>query len=287
MRYRFIEVEKAHYPVTSLCHILYVSRSGYYDWQSRPESKRSRENRRLAVNIRAIHRESRHTYGSPRIHDVLREAGELCGKHRVTKIMREQGIRAKSVRTFKTTTNSKHNHPVSENLLKQKFSAKGPNQRWVSDITYVRTHEGWLYLAVILDLYSRAVVGWSMNKRMTTDLVQEALMMALWRRGAVKGLLLHSDRGSQYASVDYQRLLKKNSIVCSMSRKGNCYDNAAMESFFGTLKQELIHHAHYRTREEAKTSIFEYIEVFYNHQRKHSAIHYKAPMAFEKQSALA
>ena len=287
MRYRFIEAEKANFPVRWLCWVLQASRSGFYGWRTRPLSARAREVLRLQVKIRVIHRASRRTYGSPRIVNALRDAGEPCGKHRVARIMRQAGIRAKTVRKFKATTNSKHNHPVAMNLLAQDFTAIQVNQQWVSDITYIPTQEGWLYLAVVLDLYSRAIVGWAMNQRMTAQLVRDALIMALWRRGTVKGLLLHSDRGCQYAAGDYQRLLRDHGIVCSMSRQANCYDNAAMESFFGTLKQELIHHERYPTRAAAKASIFEYIEVFYNRQRQHSAINYQAPMVFEKHSACA
>jgi putative transposase len=208
-------------------------------------------------------------------------------KHRVARIMRSAGIRAKTVRKFKATTHSRHHHPVAANVLAQNFTATRINQRWVSDITYIPTAQGWLYLAVVLDLYSRVIVGWAMDQRMTAHLVQRALTMALWRRGAVRGLLLHSDRGCQYACGDYQRLLRDQGITCSMSRTGNCYDNAAMESFFGTLKQELVHHERYITREQARASIFEYIEVFYNHQRKHSAINYQTPMTFEQHRACA
>ncbi len=287
MRYRFVEAEKARFPVSGLCRVLRVSRSGYYSWRKRPQSVRYRANRRLQVKIRALHRASRHNYGSPRIHDALRAGGEPCSKHRIARLMRQAGIRAKTVRKFKATTNSKHNHPVAENLLAQDFTATRPNQRWVSDITYIRTEEGWLYLAVVLDLYSRAIIGWAMDARMTAQLVRDALTMALWRRGTVNGVLLHSDRGCQYACGDYQQALQDHGIVCSMSRKGNCYDNAAMESFFGTLKQELVHHERYATRKAAKASIFEYIEVFYNQQRKHSAINYQPPMVFEKHRASA
>lgn len=287
MRYQFIQAEKAHYPVNLMCQVLQVSRSGFYDWRGRPPSQRAKEDQRLLVKIRAIHKASRETYGSPRIHDDLRDDGETCGKHRIARIMQENSIRAKTRKKFKATTNAEHHYPVASNLLNQEFNATAPNQRWTSDITYIETAEGWLYLAVVLDLYSRAIVGWAMDHRMTRQLVKDALIMALWKRGKVKGLLLHSDRGTQYASDDYQRLLKSNDITCSMSRKGNCYDNAAMESFFGTLKQELVHHECYTSREQAKASIFEYIEIFYNQQRKHSAINYLAPMVFEQQMDVA
>ena len=201
--------------------------------------------------------------------------------------MRQAGMRAKTVRKFKVTTHSKHPHPVAANLLAQDFTASQSNQRWVSDITYIPIRKGWLYLAVVLDLCSRAIVGWAMHRRMTTQRVADALTMALWQQRIVKGLLLHSDQGCQYACSDYQRLLQDHGIVCSMSRAGNCYDNAVMESFFGTLKQELVHHETVATRAAAKASIFETIEVFYNCQRKHSAINYQAPMLFEQVSACA
>ena len=287
MRYQFIQREKAYYPVSVLCRVVHVSRSGYYEWRSRPLSRRTLDNQRLLVKIHSLHKGSRETYGSPRIHIALQADGESCGIHWVARLMQANAIQAKTVKKFKATTNSAHHYPVAQNLLKQQFTADTPNQRWVSDITYVSTAEGWLYLAVVLDLYSRAIIGWAMDKRMTRQLVMDALLMALWRRGQVRGLLLHSDRGSQYASDDYQKALKSNGIICSMSGKGNCYDNATMESFFGTLKQELVHHEYYATREQAKASIFEYIEVFYNQQRRHSAIQYQAPLVFEQQKKLA
>ena len=212
MRYQFIETEKAQYPVTLLCQVLQVSRSGYYDWQGRPPSQHTLEDQRLLVKIRAIHKASRETYGSPRVHTDLQADGETCGKHRTARIMRDNNIQANVQRKFKATTNSRHNYPVAANILDRQFTASTPNQRWVSDITYIDTAEGWLYLAVVLDLYSRAIVGWAMDRRMTRQLVADALMMALWRRGKVNGLLLHSDRGSQYASDDYQRLIKSNDI---------------------------------------------------------------------------
>lgn len=223
MRYRFIAAEKACFPVRLLCRILQVSRSGYYGWRDRPTNARDQENRHLEVKIRSLHRASRRIYGSPRIFNALRDSGETCGRHRVARIMRQAGIRAKTVRKFKATTHSKHRHPVAANLLAQDFTASQSNQRWVSDITYIPTEQGWLYLAVVLDLCSRAIVGWAMHQRMTTQLVRDALTMALWRRSIVKGLLLHSDRGCQYAAGDYQQLLRDHGIVCSMSRQGNCF----------------------------------------------------------------
>ncbi len=285
MRYRFIEAEKAQFPIRVLCQVLHVARSGWYRWRQQPMSRRGEENRRLCQQIYDIHQASRRTYGSPRIHRTLQDVGERCGRHRVARLMRHAGIRAKTVRRFKRTTNSQHPYPLAANLLAQNFTAPVRNQRWVSDITYIPTAEGWLYLAVVLDLFSRAVVGWALAERMTGAIVCQALTMALGRRGKVPGLLLHSDRGSQYAATDYQRLLHAHGIICSMSRKGNCYDNAPMESFFGTLKRELVHHETYATRAEAKVSLFEYIEVFYNHQRKHSTSNYQAPFVFEERQA--
>jgi transposase InsO family protein len=212
----------------------------------------------------------------------LREMGFPCGHNRVARIMRENRIVSKTKRQFKATTNSKHNLPVAPNLLKGGVSVTGPNQVWVSDITFIPTGEGWLYLATVMDYFSRHVVGWSMKGRMTRDLVIEAFQQAIWRRQPGPGLVHHSDRGSQYASGDYQTLLKKHDFLCSMSGKGNCYDNALMESFYGTLKTELVHHENYRTREEARRSIFEYIEVFYNRIRRHSSLGYRSPATFEQ-----
>ena len=285
MRYQFIEVEKAQFPMRVLCQVLQVAHSGWYRWRQQPLSPRCAENQRLCQQIQDIHQASRRTYGSPRIHQTLRDDGERCGRHRVARLMRQAGIRAKIVRRFKRTTNAKHLYPLAPNRLAQQLTAPARNQRWVSDITYIPTAEGWLYLAVVLDLFSHAVVGWALADRMTGVLVRQALTMALGRRGKVPGLLLPSERASQYAAADYQRLLRAPGIICSMSRKGNCYDNAPMVSFLGTLKRELVHHENYATRAEVKVSIFEYIEVFYNHQRKHSASNNQAPFAFEEQQA--
>jgi transposase InsO family protein len=222
------------------------------------------------------------SYGSPRIHRKLDKQGVHCGKKRVERLMREAGIQAIQKRKFKATTNSKHNLPVAENILNRNFTASSPNMSWTTDITYINTDEDWLYLAAVMDLCSKRIVGYSMQKYLTRELVIEAMNMAIANRRPGRGLLAHSDRGSQYASSDYQRLLWQHGFICSMSRKGNCWDNSPMESFFKTLKTELVYHRHYKSRSEAKLEIFEYIEVFYNRFRLHSAIGYESPEEYEK-----
>jgi len=281
MRYQFVRDHSGRYPVRRMCRVLEVTPSAYYAWRGRPESRRVREDRRLLVEIKAIHQAKRETYGSPRIQAELKAQGQRHGQKRVARLMRDNDIRAKQKRKFKATTDSKHSHPVAPNLLARDFEATAPNQKWVADITYIPTREGWLYLAAILDLYSRIVVGWSMAGRMTRKLVLDALEMAMGRRRPGPGLIHHSDRGSQYACGDYQKALGIHGMICSMSRKGDCWDNAAMESFFHTLKTELVHHRDYQTRWEAKADIFEYIEVFYNRSRRHSALGYLTPAEFE------
>jgi transposase InsO family protein len=260
---------------------LEVSRTGFYAWLGRAESRHTLEDRRLTVLIREEHEKSRGTYGAPRIHAALKKRDEVCGLHRVERLMREAGIRSKMRPKYKKTTDSKHAHPVAPNILDQDFTASAPNRVWVSDITYIWTDEGWLFLASTLDLYSRKVVGWSMSASMLTSLVEGALQMAIDRRSPLAGLLHHSDRGVQYAAHAFQGLLEQHGIVCSMSRKGNCYDNAVKESFFHTLKTELCDHEHYRTRAQARASVFEFIEVFYNRQRLHSTLGYRSPTEFE------
>lgn len=260
-----------------MCRVLQVSASGYYAWRNRSDSRRVCENRRLLAEIRAIHTKSIGTYGSLRVRAELRDRGHSCGRHRIARLMRTAGLQGIPKRSFRRTTTSGHKLPVAPNRLQQDFTATAPNQRWVADITYLRTDEGWLYLAVILDLYSRKIVGWSTSARLQRDLVMEALKMALGRRTPALGLLHHSDRGSQYASAEFLNLLKDHDIECSMSRRANCYDNAVAESFFGLLKRELVHRCHYRTRTEATADIFLYIEVFYNRQRRHSAIGHRSP----------
>jgi len=266
--------------------VLCVTRSGYYAWRKRPESERSRENRRLVVRIRIAYKMGREIYGSPRIHDALRSQGETCGRKRVERLMAKNGIRAKQVRKFVVTTDSKHDDPVAENVLDRQFEVDEPNKVWASDITYIPTSEGWLYLSCVIDLCSKTVVGWSMDDKMERSLVTDALEMAYRKRQPGRGLLHHSDRGSQYASEDHRKLLTRYGMQMSMSRKGNCWDNAVVESFFATLKRELVHHKRYRTRQEARKDIFEYIEVFYNRQRLHSSLGYMSPANFEKQWVL-
>jgi len=265
-----------------MCEILSVSRSGFYAWCKRPESRRQRENKRLGALIKVSFEKSRQTYGYRRVRKDLQMQSEICSEYRVSQLMKKHDLRAKARKKFKITTDSKHNKPIHENLLCRQFNATTPNQRWVSDITYIPTTEGWLYLAVMMDLYSRRIVGWSMSNRLQESLVINAMRMSLFRRKVKSSLLLHSDRGSQYASDNFQNLLKENSINCSMSRKGNCWDNAAMESFFHTLKVECINHENFKTRDEAKKVIFDYIEVFYNKQRRHSYLNYLSPVQFEE-----
>jgi transposase InsO family protein len=269
-----------------MCKILTVSRSGFYAWSIRQESQRKFEDKRLIALIKEIFKNSRDTYGYRRILAALRDINENCGKQKILRLMRENNIRPKTRRKFTVTTNSKHNKPIYDNILARQFDAVAPNQRWVSDLAYIPTTEGWLYLAVILDLYSRKVIGWAMSDRMKDQLVTDALKMALFRRKVRSDLLLHSDRGSQYASDNMQQLLRQNNILCSMSRKGNCWDNAVAESFFHSLKTECVYHERYLTRDDAKKSIFDYIEVFYNRQRRHSYLGYKSPEQFELSCSL-
>lgn len=260
-----------------MCRILKVSKSGYYAYIKRPESLRAKRNALLLAEIKRIHQETLQSYGYPRITNELPPELKVS-KHTVYRLMKQYSIRSKTKRKYKATTNSKHNLPVAENILDRQFSALLPNQKWVSDITYVWTEEGWLYLAGILDLHRRQLVGWSMDSRMKTELVVQALKQAVGRTKAEPGLLLHSDRGVQYASEKYQKLLRQYGFICSMSRKGNCYDNAPMESFWGKLKTEWLYGLKFKTRQEAKKAIFEYIELFYNRRRLHSVNGYEPPM---------
>jgi transposase InsO family protein len=287
VRYCFIRDHQAQYPVAILCRVLEVSRSGFYGWLRRPESPASRANRLLSQEIAEIHRDSRGTYGSPRVYRELKRRGKAAGRHRVARLMRRDGLQAKTKRRFKATTDSRHCYPVAPELLHRDFSPEGPNRVWASDITYIWSTEGWLYLAIVMDLYSRRIIGWSMAERLTTPLVSDAARMALQWRNPPRGVLHHSDRGSQYASDDYQELLTKNGMLCSMSRKGNCWDNAPVESFFSTLKREWVFHQRYRTRDEARQSIFDYIERFYNRQRIHSSLGYRTPLEFEQRQLAA
>jgi putative transposase len=270
-----------------MCQVLEVSRTGFYLWLKRPASQRSVENCQLLSEIRAIYQASRGTYGSPRIHEQLKALSKPYGRNRIARLMRENKIQCKRKRKFRATTDSTHSFPAMENVLDRKFAVETPNKAWVADITYIPTKEGWLYLAAVMDLYSRSIVGWAMDKRICRHLVERALCMGCANRCPPPGLLHHSDRGSQYASWDYQKLLTVHGMVCSMSRKGNCWDNAVMESFFGTLKTECVHHQNYQTRAEAQSDIFDYIEVFYNRQRLHSALGYRSPVDFEKLAKIA
>jgi len=271
VRYAFIQSQQHKHPLNRLCSTLNVSTSGYYDWLDRPVSKTQRTNQRLLTKIRCFHQSSRQTYGSPRVHQDLLAAGEHVSVNRVARLMKSAGIQSKMTKRFIVTTNSKNTLSPASDRLKRNFFTVKPNQKWVSDTTFIRTRQGWLYLAMILDLYSRQVIGWGMSDRNNTKLVVDALQMAAVRRDcSEQAVVVHSDQGSTYASGDYQRLLRKNNMLASMSRKGECYDNAVAESFFGTLKTELVDDEDYRTREQAKQSLFEYIEVFYNRQRRHS-----------------
>ena len=266
-----------------MCQVLGVSASGYYAWRRRRPSARQEANEALVERIKEIHVESDETYGSPRVHAELAAQGIRCNKKRVERLMREHDIQARQrKRRRPRTTDSNHRLPVAPNVLNREFTAEAPNQKWVTDITYIPTAEGWLYLAAVMDLYSRRIVGWSMACRLTSTLVKDALKLAVAQRQPDPGLVHHSDRGSQYASADYRVLLTAHGMVASMSRTGDCYDNAPIESFFGTLKTERVHHRHYRTRAEARQDIFNYIEVFYNRKRRHSALGYQSPAEFEQ-----
>lgn len=285
MKYAFIRAHSKQYKVSRLCQALEVSASGYYDWRDRPESARARRNRQLVTKIRLFHKASREIYGSPRIHKDLVGSGERVSENRVAKLMSQHGIQSKMTKKFVITTDSKNTLQPAPDRLKRDFAVKGPDKAWVSDTTFIPTRRGWLFLAVVIELYSRQVLGWAMGERNNAQLVQDALTMAVWRRGKVKSVIVHSDQGSTYASADYQQLLKDNALVCSMSRKGECLDNAVAESFFGTLKTELVDHEDYHTREEAKNSLFEYIEIFYNRRRRHSYLGYISPAEYEARYA--
>jgi putative transposase len=279
--FEFIAAKKAQYPIEVLCDVLEVSRAGFYAHHTRPKSKHATRDELLGEKIVAIHAEGRRAYGSPRVHEQLAKQGEHVSRKRVIRLMQERDLRGKRRRHFHTTTDSDHVMPVASNILARDFTASAPNQKWVGDITYVPTREGWLYLATLLDLFSRRVVGWSMSDRMPTALPLAALDMALRMRRPPRGLVHHTDRGSQYASAEYQAVLATHGLVASMSRKGNCWDNAVAESFFATLKVELVREVDFATRAEARAAVFEYIEVFYNRQRLHSSIGYATPSEFE------
>ena len=283
MKYAFMQAHLNEFKVTTMSRVLGVSRSGFYRFRQRRDQPTKRQQERMVLDklVADAFAAQKMRAGSPRLFRKLLDQGHVYDRKTVAASMRRQNLRARTARKYKATTNSKHDLPVAPNLLAQNFNAEAPNQKWVSDITYLWTDEGWLYLAVIIDLFSRLVVGWAMSERMTAELVCEALQMALWRREMPKGVMLHSDRGSQYCSGAYQNLMTKYQLVCSMSGKGNCYDNACAESFFHSLKVEAIHGERFATREEVRHTVFEYIEVDYNRTRRHSATGYISPMAFE------
>jgi transposase InsO family protein len=288
VRYACIERHREEFPVKLMCRTLEVTRSGYYAWRKRKPSVRATRKERLRVEVRAIHRTTGGRYGSPRTHAELQARGERVSRRQIARLMREEGLKGKKRRRFRTTTNSEHSHPVAANVLDRKFAVddiEGPDRAWAADITYVPTREGWLYLAVVLDLASRLVVGWSMGTTLESSLAIDALEMALQRRRPGKGLLHHSDRGVQYASNEYRTLLEGQAALVSMSRKGNCWDNAVAESFFATLEIELIEDADWHTRAEARPAIFEFIEVWYNGERRHSSLGYVSPVQYERQLA--
>ena len=282
MRFQFIENHRNEFPITRMCEVLDVSPSGYYVRRGRPPSAREMANRALVKKIKAVYNESHETYGSPRIHRELKAQGVACSENRVARLMRLYHIRAKQSRRYKVTTKRNKAHPVSPNRLKRDFTADRPDQKWLADITYIPTLEGWLYLALVLDLYTRGIVGWAMLDRMTSDLTLAALKMALQQRQPGPGLIHHSDQGSQYTDQAYQALLKAHDIQASMNGVGAWYDNAPMESFIGTLKSEWGHHRLYRTHDEARPDLFFYIEAFYNRRRLHSSLDYLSPEAYEQ-----
>ena len=284
MRYAFVARHRPIWAVSRMCRLLRVSRSGFHEWHERAPSARAIEGERITARIRSFHLLSNRSYGSPRIWRDLREAGETIGENRVARLMRRAGIEALRRRKRRPVDEGVRSEcAIAGNVLDRQFEASAPNQKWVADFTYIDTAEGWLYLAVVLDLFSRRIVGWAMKPEMTAQLVMDALVMALWRRGRPRELLHHSDQGSQYASEDFQRLLAHHGIACSMSRKGDCWDNAAMESFFASLKKEHVYtKPRYRTRDDARADLFQYIEAFYNPQRRHSKLGQVSPVEFEQ-----
>lgn len=278
MRYAFIKDHISRYAITRLCDVLNVSTSGYYDWLDRQPSKQEQERKTLLIKIIKIHHEVMESYGSPRMHFELVEQGNNVSRGRVERIMRAHDIKAKRARRHKRTIEHKEDIAPVDNILNREFSTAKPNKKWVQDITFIETRQGWLYLAVVLDLYSRAIVGWSMSAKINGKLVLDALNMAIKQRNPNESVLVHSDQGSQYTAFKYRDTLKNHGMICSMSRKGECHDNAVAESFFHTLKEECVYDENFTTRNEARQSIFKYIEFFYNRKRRHSYLNYKAPL---------
>lgn len=284
MRFAFIDAEKARYPIATLCKMLDVSESGYHAWKKRPPSRRATENARITAHLKAEFKRSRETYGSPRLTDELRDGGIKAGRHRVARLMREAGIRAKKPRRFKKTTDSRHDLPRAPNLVERRFDeiATAPNKLWVSDLTYIWTWQGWVYLCVFLDVFSRKVVGWTLDETMEAHVVTQAAQMAIARRSPPAGLIMHSDQGSQYASHVYRELVEEHGFLRSMSRKGDCWDNAVAESFFATIKGDLLDRRSWATRAQVEVAVSEWIEVFYNGHRRHSALGNVSPVNYER-----
>lgn len=282
MKYAFIRAHRREFRIFRMCEVLQVSRSGYYGWRLRAESERRRQDRILLTEIRRVHYSNKEAYGTVRTWREMKQVGVTCGKHRVARLRRLGGIETRRRRKFKLAYQARNSAPAAANLLSRPFRADAPNQIWVTDVSFIPTRSGWLYLAVVLDLYSRLVVGWSMKERPNQELANEALLMAVEQRHPEPGLIHHSDQGILYGSTLYRQLLSRYGMIQSMSRKGNCYDNAVAESFFSSLKNEIVHHRDYYTREQARTEIFEYIELFYNRQRLHQSLDYRSPMEYER-----
>ena len=287
MKFRFVQEHRETFRVGKMCAVLEVSRSGFYAWLGRQPSPRERENEAIALRVHEVHRASRGIYGSPRVYEELRAAGKRWGKHRIARIMREEGLRARSARRFRWIATKREQMPAAPNRLARRFVAAERNCVWVGDLTMIRTGEGWLHLAMLLNLYSRRIVGWATSASPRQEIALEALRMAIEQRRPATGLIHHTDRGGQYLAAEYQELLDEHGMQCSMSRPGNCLDNAVAESFFHTLKTEWIYHAHYKTRREARLAIFEYIEGFYNPERRHSSLDYQSPEEYERERSAA
>lgn len=281
MKYRVIDAEKAEFPIECLCAAVGVSPSGYYAWKTRTPSRRQHDDMVYLAHIRSLFKASNGTYGSPRMHEDLKEEGLTIGKRRTARLMRDNNLKARQKTRFKRTTDSNHNGPIADNLLAQDFTCDAPDQKWGVDISYIWTAEGWLYLAIVLDLYSRRIIGWSVSNRMKKGLAMEALQRAIALRQPPPGVIHHSDRGSQYCSGDYLKLLAKHKFKISMSGKGNCYDNAMVETVFKTIKSELIWRTSFATRRQAEKAIGQYIDGFYNPRRRHSSLGYQSPLRFE------